>query len=38
MNNPLFVTKEFCNISMRGRYGDAVHEMDHMIGTVILLF
>ena len=32
---PDFATAEFCNSSIRGRYGDALKELDHSIGRVL---
>jgi len=32
---PDFATKAFCNTSDRGRFGDALKEMDHSIGRVL---
>ena len=32
---PNFVSKQFCNTSPRGRYGDAVNEVDNAIGLIL---
>jgi arylsulfatase A-like enzyme len=35
VHQPSFVSKEFCNSSVRGRYGDAASEMDNAIGQIL---
>ncbi|XP_062502846.1 steryl-sulfatase-like isoform X2 [Corticium candelabrum] len=35
VHTPNFVSKEFCNTSIRGRYGDAAAEMDDAIGQIM---
>jgi arylsulfatase A len=35
VHTPNFVSKEFCNTSVRGRYGDAASEMDNAIGQIL---
>jgi len=32
---PDFASQQFCNTSIRGRFGDALEEMDHYIGQVL---
>ena len=32
---PNFVSKEFCGTSPRGRYGDAMTEMDNAVGLIM---
>ncbi len=32
---PNFVSPMFCNTSLRGRYGDAVSEMDYAVGQIL---
>ena len=35
VHTPNFVSKEFCNTSVRGKFGDAAAEMDNAVGVIM---